>query len=138
MVCKKLIDYLVATLSANEALTDMTVITEFPSKRQDLPLENAVVSVGLEGVDITGVGDALQIAADASPVNYTVGLTLCVPKSATGAVCHSAVDGILSALATFVAEYSVTDITVGQMKYSGTLGALTVPITLKIFNGNAY
>ena len=50
MVCKKLIDYLVATLSANEALTDMTVITEFPSKRQDLPLENAVVSVGLEGV----------------------------------------------------------------------------------------
>lgn len=138
MVCKKLIDHIVATLSANEALSDTMVITEFPSKRQDIPLENAIVSVGLEGIDVTGVGDALRIAAQASPINYTIGLTLCVPKSATGSVCHSKVDNILSALSAFVAEYSVTDITVGQMKYSSTLSALTVPITLKVFNGNAY
>lgn len=138
MVCKKLIDYIVSTLSANEALTDMAVITEFPSKKQDIPLKKTVVSVGLEGINVTGVEKGVSVSAEASPINYTIGLTLCVPKSATGSVCHGAVDSILDALATFVAEYSVTDITVGQMKYSSTLGALTVPITVKIFNGNAY
>ena len=138
MHAKELIEMLCNSLSSNENLEDIKIISEFPSVKQEVPLQKTVVSIGLEGVSITTTKINTQILLDASPVNYKIGMTLCVPKKGTGASCHDAVDRLLDALKPIVCEYSVTDIDVGAMKYSSTLGALTVPITVNIYNGNAY
>ncbi len=138
MHSKKIIDAICNNLRTDKTLTDITVISEFPAVKQDVPLQKSVVSVGLEGIDIVGTDKDIPIAANASPIYYNFGLTLCVPKSGTGTVCHDAVDRILTSLKSTVADYTVTEISVGQMKYSSTLGALTVSITIRIYNANAY
>ena len=138
MYCKSIINAICNALASNSALSNITVISEFPAVKQDVPLQKAVISVGLEGVEITGTDTDVAMSVSASPVYYKFGLSLCVPKSKTGTTCHDAVDKVLTALKSFITSYKVTDITVGEMKYSGTLGALTVPITLRIYKGNAY
>ncbi len=138
MYCKQIINAIRNDLVSAGALSDISVVSEFPSVKQDVPLQKAVISVGLEGVEISGTDTDVPISTSASPVYYQFGLTLCVPKSKTGTNCHDAVDRVLTALKSTVADYKVTNITVGSVKYSSTLGALTVPITLRIYKGNAY
>lgn len=138
MHSKKIIDAICQALISDTSLYDITVISEFPSVKQDVPLQRSVVSVGLEAIEITGTDNELPVSANASPIYYKFGLMLCVPKAGTGTVCHDAVDRILKSLKATVSDYSVTEIKVGQMKYSSALGALTVLITVTVFNGNAY
>ncbi len=138
MQSKGIINYLCNILSLDPTLSDVTVTSEFPASKQDLPLQKAVISVGLEGITVTGADTDVPITAEVSPIYYSIGLTLCVPKAKTGTECHNAVDRVLKALTPMVMEYSVTDVEVGTVKYSGALGALTVPITLRIYKGNAY
>lgn len=138
MHSKAIITNICYSLSSDEGLSDVTVTTEFPSQKQDLPLNKTVISVGLEGVTVSGPETDVPITADVSPIYYGIGLTLCVPKFKTGTECHNVVDRVLKALTGTVMEYAVTDLQVGAVKYSDTLGALTVSITLRIYNGNAY
>ncbi len=138
MHSKGIINNLCYSLSVDEGLSDMTVTTEFPSTKQDLPLQKPIISVGLEGITVSGTENDMPITVNASPIYYKIGLTLCVPKFSTGTECHNAVDKVVKALTPTVMEYTVTDVTVGAVKYSSALGALTVPITLRIYNGNAY
>ncbi len=138
MHAKKLIEMICNSLTIDGSLSDIKVISEFPSVKQEVPLQKTVVSVGLEGISITGTEVSNKVALNASPINYKIGMTLCVPKRGTGASCHDAIDRVLDALKPFICEYSVTDIKVGEMKYSSTLSALTVLITVNIYNGNAY
>ena len=138
MHSKGIINNLCYSLSADEGLSDVTVTAEFPSVKQDLPLQKPIISVGLEGITVSGAENNIPITAEISPIYYSIGLTLCVPKFSTGAECHNVVDRVMKALTPTVMEYTVTDITVGAVKYSSSLGALTVPISLRIYNGNAY
>ena len=138
MHSQKLINNLCTCFLLDDTLSDITVTPEFPSVKQDLPLQKTVISIGLEGITVSGAEKGLQITAEVSPIYYDIGLTLCVPKTKSGTECHNAVDRVLKALTPIVMEYFVTDISVGELKYSSALGALTVPITLRIYNGNAY
>ena len=136
--CDAIIRAICHNLSSAENLENVVVCREFPNVKQDIPLTKTIISVGLEGIDITRGVDSLTISADASPIYYKIGITLCVPKRQTGETCHETGDKVISALKTVVLNYSTTDVKVGQTKYSNTLGALTVPITIRIYNGNVY
>ncbi len=138
MHCDAIIRAICNNLSAAVGIENAVVCREFPNVKQDIPLTKTVISVGLEGVEITCAEDRTAIAANACPIYYKFGVTVCVPKRQTGETCHETVDKVIAALKTVVLNYSTTDVKVGQLKYSNTLGALTVPITIRIFNGNVY
>lgn len=138
MHCDAIIRAICHILSAEESLKNAVVCREFPSVKQDIPLTKTVISVGLEGVEVSRASGTMAISAEQSPIYYKFGVTVCVPKRQTGEACHETIDKVLTALSAIVLNYSTTDVRVGQIKYSNTLGALTVPITLRIYNGNAY
>ena len=136
--CDAIIRAICHILSADEGLQTAIVCREFPNVKQDIPLTKTVISVGLEGIEIKTLEGPDVIGANASPIYYNFGVTVCVPKRQTGENCHETIDKVMNALSAIVLNYSTTEVKVGQLKYSNTLGALTVPITLRIYNGNVY
>lgn len=138
MHCDAVIRAICHILSADDGLKNAVVCREFPNVKQDIPLTKTVISVGLEGIEISCALGTNVISAEQSPIYYKFGVTVCVPKRQTGESCHETIDKVMNALSAIVLNYSTTDVKVGQIKYSSTLGALTVPITIRIYNGNAY
>lgn len=136
--CDAIIRAICHMLTADEGLKNAVVCREFPNVKQDIPLTKTIISVGLEGIEITCAENYTTIHANESPIYYKIGVTVCVPKRQTGETCHETVDKVIAALKAVVMNYSTTDVKVGQLKYSSALGALTVPITVRIFNGNVY
>lgn len=136
MNCKGIIYNVVNTLSS--AMSGLTVTQEFADIKQDIPLRSPVITVGLKEIQVESSAESGIIASDASPCFVTVRLSLCAPKTHTGLECCEVLDGTVNALKGILNMYSLTDITVGDMKYSSTLAALVVTVDVKIAYGNAY
>ena len=136
MNCKGIISNVVNTLSS--AMSGLTVTQEFADIKQDIPLRSPVITVGLKEIQVRSSAESGIIASDASPCFVTVRLSLCAPKTHTGLKCCEVLDGTVNALKGILNMYSLTDITVGDMKYSSTLAALVVTVDVKIAYGNAY
>lgn len=135
--CKTVIENIIGTLKSSE-LSDIDLVSEFPSKRRDIPLRRATVSVGVEKVKVTPAEDASVIAAGASPETIRVKLMICVPRDFSGINCYDILDRIVLRLGLVVSSCSVTAIETGEMKYSSALNGLCLPLTVTIAAGNAY
>ncbi|MBE6799547.1 MAG: hypothetical protein E7525_07255 [Ruminococcaceae bacterium] len=127
-----------ATMAGKKTFEDIAIIKEFPRERRDNPLGGVVISLGAESISVKKLSDKNGIEAAASPMTVKVKLTVCVPKSYGGNHCYDVLDRIIEALGELITTYNVASIESGELKYSSTLRALVLPVTVTIDAGNVY
>ena len=94
---------IVAWLQAQEALSDITFMTEFPAAKKAIPLKKVIVAIGLQTVtlqdkfvdDGTGVLERQEYCRTAS---MRVTLSIHVPFSLGGHTCHEVFSNVADAL----------------------------------------
>ncbi len=135
--CNNIIDSMCRAFSENCNLADVKFIHEFPSAKQDMPLREPIVSIGMESILIAN-DDKVTIKTGVSSCEVEILLNVCVPKAESGFNCQRIVDRIIEGIECFLDVFSIIGIVVEKTKYSTSLNALVVPIKILISNDNAY
>ncbi len=102
---------IVSWLSEQEELNDVTFFTEFPPTQKAVPLKKAIVSVGIEAMEIVDKflandDGVLEKQEHCRTANITARLSICVPYSYGGTACHDYFTKIIDAL-TFRTDLSI-------------------------------
>ena len=122
--------------------TAIRYVTEFPATRQDLPLSGPVAAVGIGRMTVENTkdeeGNVRYVTAKASSSMVTVTITLCIPKTKLSAGYAGTLDTLLAAAKNLTTAYQVLSITTGDAKYSSSVGALVIPVNIKINAGNLF
>lgn len=126
-----------AVCNAVSKTSGVTVTPEFPDKKQDLPLRNPIVTVGVNDITIEGRED-VKLAEGMAPSTVTVRLTVCVPKLMTGDKCMQTVDAVINSLKSMLQNYSILTIKVSNTRYSSKLSALVTDVDVKFYYGTAF
>lgn len=126
-----------AVCNAVSKTSGVTVTPEFPDKKQDLPLRNPIITVGVNDITIEGIEDA-KLAEGLAPSTVTVRLTVCVPKLMTGEKSCQTVDAVINSLKSMLQNYSILTIKVSNTRYSSKLSALVTNVDVKFDLGNAF
>lgn len=126
-----------AVCNAVSTVAGVTVTPEFPDKKQDLPLRNPIVTVGVNDITIEGIEDA-KLAEGMAPSTVTVRLTVCVPKTMTGENSCKTVDAVINSLKSMLQTYSILTIKVSNTRYSSKLSALVTDVDVKFYSGTAF
>jgi len=126
-----------AVCNAVSKVAGVTVTPEFPDKKQDLPLRNPIITVGVNDITIEGIEDA-KLAEGLAPSTVTVRLTVCVPKFITGEKSCQTVDTVINSLKSMLQTYSISTIKVSNTRYSSKLSALVTDVDVKFDSGNAF
>ncbi len=126
-----------AVCNAVSKVAGVTVTPEFPDKKQDLPLRNPIVTVGVNDITAQGIEDA-KLAEGLAPSTVTVRLTVCVPKLMTGEKCMQMVDAVINSLKSMLQTHSILTVKVSNTRYSSKLSALITDVDVKFDSGNAF
>ncbi len=133
-MCSKTVEAVFNALSSNALLSDAKVIRDFPSIKQDMPLEVPIVSVGLGGASLQPGGEAAILSNDNALGTVEVKISICSPKSKAGNEAISLLDRVLSALSSVLSSVEAQIVDIEEIKYSSSLGCLLIPLSLKITN----
>lgn len=94
---------IVAWLKTQEALSDITFMTEFPAVKKAIPLQKVIVAIGLQSVTLTdqfvddGTG-ILQKQEYCRTASMRISLSIHVPFSLGGHTCHEVFSNVVDAL----------------------------------------
>lgn len=135
---KSLIDETVNALLTSSELSDIDVISEFPSKRRDMPLCKVTVSVGAERVAVKPFEKGSFVLPGASPMTICLKVLICAPRNTTGIVCYDVLDRVMSVLLSTLSYRGITEMETGEMKFSSSLNGLYLPLNITVSLGNVY
>ena len=104
---------IVAWLQSQEALSDITFMTEFPAVKKAIPLKKVIVAVGLQSVtlqdkfvdDGTGILERQEYCRTAS---MRVTLSIHVPFSLGGHTCHEVFSNVADTLS-FASDLAILE-----------------------------
>lgn len=136
--CNAIIGAIISTLSADANLSGVEFLKEFPAVRRDTPLKKVAVSVGVDKLKVQLAEEKLKLSAGAAPTTVRAKLTLCAPKTFTGQTCYGIIHNIVKGLGAMAANYNITGVETGELKYSSALGLLVLPITVTFSVGHAF
>lgn len=137
-MCSKTVEAVFNALSSNALLSDAKVIRDFPSIKQDMPLEVPIVSVGLGGASLQSSDEAAILSKDNALGTVEVKISICSPKSKAGSEAISLLDRVLSALSSVLSSVKAQIVDIEEIKYSTSLGCLLIPLSLKVTNINPF
>ena len=103
---------IVEWLSEQEVLSGITFLTEFPSRKKDVPLRSTVVAVGIEEMTITDSftenGQGVVVEDEyCRAANIKIKLSIHAPFSLGGEACHDTFTDVIDCL-TFASDFEIT------------------------------
>ena len=136
--CSSIISTICETLAKNTNLSDVKFMCEFPGIKQDLPLYQPTVSVGIDGLTVELAEDSVRLSEGCAPCTVSVNLRICVPKRNSGMGCYNVLDRIITACGSVITSFKVIGMTTEEIRYSSSLDALVLSLGIVINNGNAF
>lgn len=125
--------------SAKEQGFDSTkFVFDFPADKQDLPLRNPVVSIGLEELKIVTSEEFTSIGINHSPYFTTIKCLICLPKAETGFCCYEILDMILASFEENLSEYKIIEMKTDKICFDSTLCGLVLPLYITFSFPNAF
>lgn len=138
MKCEAIVKQFCEHMQASEHLSGINIFTEFPGTKQELPLRQTIISVGLKSVKVEADDENPVIKSGNSLMEATMSVTICSPKYASGNSVCAHIDHVLASFEELQSIFAFKKILVGELKYSNTLGTLVTVIEATVMAGQLY
>lgn len=127
---------IVRWLGSQEALSDITFLTEFPAVKKAIPLKKVIVAVGLESVTLEDKfvddGNGILIKQEyCRSASLNVTLAIHVPFSLGGKMCHEVFSNVVDALS-FASDLNIEESGCGNITSDRDTDALVLKGYLRI------
>jgi hypothetical protein len=104
---------IVAWLQTQEALSDVTFMTEFPAAKKAIPLKKVIVAIGLQSVTLTDKfvddGNGVLVRQEyCRTASMRISLSIHVPFSLGGHTCHEVFSNVADALS-FASDLAIME-----------------------------
>lgn len=129
---------IMSALSSAPSMDGIVIVDEYSGQKQDIPLQNLTVSVGLLKGIITHGEDESVVQYGNSPSHITVRLNICAPRSRGGSACLGALDKVISALKNNIGTLNISEISIGELSHSNLISGLLMPLCVTVDTGNAF
>lgn len=127
---------IVRWLSAQEQLSDITFLTEFPAIKKAIPLKKVIVAIGLQSLTLTdkfveNAQGVLERQEYCRTAVMQISLNVHVPFSRGGHTCHEVFSNVADAL-TFASDLEIEESACGSIVSDRDTDALVLTGTIRI------